>query len=157
MLPTADELLAALDPLPHHRRLRRLARSVPVLVERGTLAAVLDDLDRRGDYERRLAALAALVGRQERFLAERLADPDPVVAGYALRGARALPLPDAAIEAAYEDASAATRDRIARFLWAGNRPALAERLVTSLRERGDDAEAARLLPGCSTPFVATAL
>ncbi|MEU5129766.1 hypothetical protein [Streptomyces mobaraensis] len=157
MVHTADALLAVLDPLPHHHRLRRLALSVPGLVERGTLTAVLDELDGRGDYERRLAALAALVGRQEHFLAARLADPDPVVAGYALRGARALPLPDAAIETAHEDASAATRDRIARFLWAGDRPRLTERLVTRLREQGDDAEAARLLPGCSPSFVAAAL
>ncbi|MBC2876537.1 MULTISPECIES: hypothetical protein [Streptomyces] len=157
MLRTADTLLAALDPLPHPHRLRRLALTVPDLAERGTLTAVLDDLDGRGAYERRLAALAALAGRQEHFLAARLADPDPVVAGYALRGARTLPLPDAAIETAYEDASAATRDRIARFLWAGDRPGLTERLVTRLRAQGDVTEAARLLPGCSGPFVTTAL
>ncbi|MGI5336032.1 hypothetical protein ACQEVS_00840 [Streptomyces sp. CA-181903] len=157
MFHTADALLATLDPLPHHHRLRRLALSVPDLAERGALTGVLDDLDRRGDHERRLAALAALVGRQEHFLTARLADPDPVVAGYALRGARALPLPDAAIEAAYEDASAATRDRIARFLWAGDRPHLTERLVTRLRDQGDDTEAARLLPGCSASFTAAAL
>ncbi|MGW8667641.1 hypothetical protein [Streptomyces niveus] len=43
------------------------------------------ELAGRGTYERRLAAFAALVGRQLDFLAERLTDRDPVVRAYALR------------------------------------------------------------------------
>ncbi|MFD5102615.1 hypothetical protein [Streptomyces albidochromogenes] len=157
MSRAADQLLHALDPLPHRRRLRHLALAVPRLKERSELGPVLDELDRRGPYERRLAALAALVGRQADFLAARLADPDRVVSGYAMRGARTLPLPDEAVEAAYEGASADTRSRLAALVAADGRTALAERLVERVRGRYGDAEAARLLPACSPAFVAGAL
>ncbi|MFE6027175.1 hypothetical protein [Streptomyces niveus] len=115
------------------------------------------ELAGRGTYERRLAAFAALVGRQLDFLAERLTDRDPVVRAYALRAARTLPLPDAAIEAAYEDASADARQRLSAVVLASGRTALAERLVPRLRERWGDHAAAKLLPVCSARFVAAAL
>ncbi|WP_455359760.1 hypothetical protein [Streptomyces sp. SYSU K21746] len=150
---TVDHLLATLDPLPHAARLRHMARTAQSLAQGGQLSAVLAELDARGPYERRLAALAALVGRQTDFLSDRLADPDPVVSGYALRGARTIPLPDAAIEKAYEDASAVTRRRLAQVVLAGGRTALAERLVIRLREQWGDVEAAKLLPVCSAECV----
>ncbi|MER6155181.1 hypothetical protein ABT147_06505 [Streptomyces sp. NPDC001868] len=157
-MPTAAErLLSALEPLPFPARLTLTARTARGLADDGTLAPFLADLDARGPYERRLAALAALVGRDAGFLAERLADPDPVVAGYARRAARDLPVPDRAVEAAYDDAPAVLRQRLARLLAAGGRGELAERLVTRLRAEWGDAEAARLLPACSTPFVAREL
>ncbi|MFE4609245.1 hypothetical protein ACFRK5_12930 [Streptomyces niveus] len=115
------------------------------------------ELAGRGTYERRLAAFAALVGRQLDFLAERLTDRDPVVRAYALRAARTLPLPDAAIEAAYEDASADARQRLSAVVLASGRTAPAERLVPRLREQWGDHAAAKLLPVCSARFVAAAL
>ncbi|MEV8398245.1 hypothetical protein [Streptomyces niveus] len=115
------------------------------------------ELAGRGTYERRLAAFAALVGRQLDFLAERLTDRDPVVRAYALRAARTLPLPDAAIEAAYEDAPADARQRLSAVVLASGRTALAERLVPRLRERWGDHAAAKLLPVCSARFVAATL
>lgn len=167
MSTTAESLLRALEPLPFPARLALTARTAYRLAgeadttdaagadaDAGQLAALLADWDARGPYERRLAALAALAGRDVAFLAERLTDPDPVVAGYALRAARALPVPDEALEAAYADAPAARRQRLAGVLASGARPALAERLVVRLRDTWGDAEAARLLPGCSTSFVA---
>ncbi|MEW2395305.1 hypothetical protein [Streptomyces sp. NPDC046862] len=157
MPTTAEHLLSALEPLPFPARLALTARTARRLADDGHLAPLLDDLDARGPYERRLAALAALVGGQAGFLAERLADPDPVVAGYALRAARVLPVPDLAVEAAYDDAPAALRQRLARLLASGGRTALAERLLVRLRTEWGDAEAARLLPACSTPFVSREL
>lgn len=157
MPTTAEQLLSALEPLPFPARLALTARTARRLADEGTLAPFLTDLDGRGPYERRLAALAALVGRDVEFLAERLADPDPVVAGYARRAARDLPVPDRAMEAAYDDAPAVLRQRLARLLAAGGRTALAERMVARLRADWGDAEAARLLPACSTPFVAREL
>lgn len=145
----AERLLSALEPLPFPARLTLTARTARSLADDGTLAPLLTELDGRGPYERRLAALAALVGRDAGFLAERLADPDPVVAGYARRGARELPVPDRAVEAAYDDAPAVLRQRLARLLAAGGRTALAERLVARLHAEWGDAEAARLLPACS--------
>ncbi|WP_328507820.1 hypothetical protein [Streptomyces sp. NBC_00391] len=157
MPTTAEQLLSALEPLPFPARLTLTARTARSLADDGTLAPLLTELDGRGPYERRLAALAALVGRDAGFLAERLADPDPVVAGYARRAARDLPVPDRAVEAAYDDAPAVLRQRLARLLASGGRGALAERLVARLRAEWGDAEAARLLPACSTPFVAREL
>ncbi|WP_020126490.1 hypothetical protein [Streptomyces sp. 303MFCol5.2] len=153
----AEQLLSALAPLPFPARLTLTARTARRLADDGTLAPLLTELDGRGPYERRLAALAALVGRDTGFLAERLADPDPVVAGYARRAARDLPVPDRAVETAYDDAPAVLRRRLARLLAAGGRTALAERLVTRLRTEWGDVEAARLLPACSPSFVAREL
>ncbi|MGW0838935.1 hypothetical protein ACWD26_02020 [Streptomyces sp. NPDC002787] len=157
MPTTAEHLLSALEPLPFPARLTLTARTARRLAEDGTLAPLLTELDERGSYERRLAALAALVGRDAGFLAKRLADPDPVVAGYARRAVRDLPVPDEAVEAAYDDAPAVLRQRLARLLVAGDRSALAERLVGRLRAEWGDAEAARLLPACSAAFVAREL
>ncbi|MEH0589630.1 hypothetical protein QA942_38585 [Streptomyces sp. B21-106] len=154
---TAEQLLSALEPLPFPARLTLTARTARGLADDGTLAPLVSELDGRGPYERRLAALAALVGRDATFLAERLADPDPIVAGYARRGVRDLPVPDEAVEAAYADAPAVLRSRLARMIARGDRRALAERLVTRMREQWGDAEAARLLPACSAPFVAREL
>ncbi|SDK27708.1 hypothetical protein [Streptomyces indicus] len=153
---TADDLLAALEPLAHPQRLRHLSLAARSLAAEGGLPEVLAELDGRGPYERRLAALAALVGRQAGFLEARLADPDRVIRGYALRAARTL-LSDEAIEAAYTDASAEQRRRLAQVVIGSGRTAPAERLVPRLREEWGDEEAARLLPGCSAAFVAVRL
>ncbi|MDX3300304.1 hypothetical protein PV569_42570, partial [Streptomyces scabiei] len=78
-MPTAaEELIAALEPLPFPARLTLTARTARRLADAGTLAPLLTELDGHGAYERRLAALAALVGRDAEFLAARLADTDPV-------------------------------------------------------------------------------
>ncbi|MEU2338017.1 hypothetical protein ABZ608_31310 [Streptomyces sp. NPDC013172] len=157
MPTTAEQLLSALEGLSFPARLTLTAKTARRLVEQGDLAPLLTELDAAGPYGRRLAALAALVGRDASFLAARLADPDAVVAGYARRAARTLPVPDAAVAAAYDDAPAALRGRLARLLASGGRGALAERLVTRLGEEWGEAEAARLLPACSTAFVAREL
>ncbi|WP_405792770.1 hypothetical protein [Streptomyces sp. NBC_01506] len=154
---TADRLLAALEPLSYPDRLKHLAHSARSLHPGDELPALVAELAGRGIYERRLAAFAALVGRHTDFLAGRLTDQDPMVRAYALRAARTLPLPDAAIEAAYEDASADTRQRLGEVVLAGGRTALAERLVPRLREEWGDHTAAKLLPVCSARFVAAAL
>ncbi|MEV5900917.1 hypothetical protein AB0L81_13335, partial [Streptomyces sp. NPDC052127] len=57
----AEQLLSALAPLPFPARLTLTARTARRLADDGTLAPLLTALDGRGPYERRLAALAALV------------------------------------------------------------------------------------------------
>ncbi len=157
MISTAEQLLAALEPLPHAARLRLTAVTAHRLAARGELRPLLRALDVLGPYERRLGALAALAGEDLGHLAARLADPDPVVRRYALRCAGRLPVADEAVEAAYDDASAVVRAGLARLLRDGRRPALAERLVIRLRTEHGDREAARLLPGCSAEFTARLL
>ncbi|MFF4318881.1 hypothetical protein [Streptomyces sp. NPDC001568] len=154
MPTTAEQLLSVLEPLSFPARLTLTARTAHRLAAAGELAPLLAELDALGPYERRLAALAAFAGQDTGFLTARLADPDRCVASYALRAALRLPVPDGAIEAAYEDAPSALRHRLARLLLCGDRTALAERLVERLRGEWGDAEAARLLPACSASFVA---
>ncbi|MEU6878869.1 hypothetical protein [Streptomyces sp. NPDC046712] len=157
MISTADQLLAALEPLPHASRLRYTAVTAHRLAADGRLRPLLTALDVLGPYERRLAALAALTAGDLGHLVARLGDPDPVVRRYALRGARRMPVPDAAVEAAYDDAPAVVRADLARLLRDGRRPALAERLALRVRTEYGDQDAARLLPGCSTEFTARLL
>lgn len=157
MITTVEQLLSALDSLPHKARLRHAAVTAHALAARGELRPLLTALDRLGPYERRLGALAALAGADTDHLAARLADPDPVVRRYALRGARAAGVPDRAVEAAYDDAPAVVRADLARLLRDGSRPALAERLLLRLRAERGDRDAALLLPGCSPEFTARML
>ncbi|MGW1508078.1 hypothetical protein [Streptomyces sp. NPDC002394] len=157
MISTAAQLLAALEPLPHAARLRFTAVTAHRLAAHGGLPPLLAALDALGPYERRLAALAALTAGELGHLAARLGDPDPVVRRYALRGARRLPVPDAAVEAAYDDAPAVVRADLARLLRDGRRPGLAERLVLRVRGEYGDRDAALLLPGCSAEFTARLL
>ncbi|MFS7872756.1 hypothetical protein ACEYXF_05375 [Streptomyces asiaticus] len=156
----ADELLAALDPLPFPRRMRELAGRARAASAEGRLGALIEELERRGTYERRLAAVAAAAGGRTGHLAARLADPDPVVRHRALDTARRGgpgAVPDAALEAAFEDAPATVRRELARTVVAGRRTALADRLIEPFRERWGDGEAARLLPGCGAETVARLL
>ncbi|WP_240813250.1 hypothetical protein [Streptomyces sp. DASNCL29] len=155
-----DELLAALDPLPFPRRMRELAGRARAASAEGRLGALIGELERRGTYERRLAAVAAAAGGRTGHLAARLADPDPVVRHRALDTARRGgpgAVPDAALEAAFEDAPATVRRELARTVVAGRRTALADRLIEPCRERWGDGEAARLLPGCGAETVARQL
>ncbi|MFJ2580778.1 hypothetical protein [Kitasatospora aureofaciens] len=154
---SADRLLAAVDPLPLPLRLREVARTAAALAATGHLSGLLAELDGRGPYERRLAALAALAGRRPDHLITRLTDPDPVVRRYARRAVRELPFPDDAIEQAALTAPTAVRDELIRTILATGRTAVAERLVPAVRQRWGAAEAGRLLPVCSPEFVAREL
>ncbi|MFF3108982.1 hypothetical protein ACFVSN_07335 [Kitasatospora sp. NPDC057904] len=153
---TADRLLAAVEPLPHPLRLREVARTAASLAS-SELLVLLAELDGRGPYERRLAALAALAGRQARHLIDRIDDPDPVVRRYALRAVGELPVPGDDLEFAMLTASKAVRAEVARAILRAGRTAVADRLVPVVRRRWGVAEAARLLPVCSAEVVAAEL
>ncbi|MFJ5711785.1 hypothetical protein [Streptomyces sp. NPDC093105] len=169
MISTVGALLAALEPLPHSARLRFTAVTAHRLAADGGLRPLLGELDARGPYERRLAALAAFAAGESSHLMARLGDLDPVIRRYALRAVRRLPTqgpaadPDvdsaveAAITAAYDDAPAVVRADLARLLRDGRRSALAERLVERVRTEYGERDAALLLPGCSPRFTARLL
>ncbi|MFC5034286.1 hypothetical protein ACQFX6_39400 [Streptomyces sp. DSM 41987] len=152
----ADRLLAAVEPLPHSLRLRQVARTCAALAS-SDLLALLAELDGRGLYERRLAALAALAGRQARHLIDRINDPDPVVRRYAHRAIGELPFPADDIEFTMLTAPKAVRDELARAILRAGRTDVAERLVPVIRRRWGAAEAARLLPVCSAEVVSAEL
>ncbi|MDG9722517.1 hypothetical protein [Streptomyces sp. DH41] len=146
----AEGLLHALDPLAHPERMRELA----VRARASTAPRpVLLELERHGAYGRQLAVVAASAAGDAEWIADRIADADPYVRGHALRVAGSLGVPDAAFEAALADAPEAARRDLLRAVVTGGRTALADRLVDGLRRDWGDAEAARLLPGCTAPTV----
>ncbi|WP_265738206.1 hypothetical protein [Actinacidiphila epipremni] len=158
-----DGLLAALDPLAYPERMRALAAWTRARAgaqpagqgsEAPELDALLPELASRGLHGRRLAAVAASVARDARYLEARLADPDPTVRAHALKAALHLPISDAALERAMaDDAPEAVRRQVAATVVAGGRTALAERLIAVVRAQWGDTEAARLLPGCGPAVV----
>ncbi|MFF3482974.1 hypothetical protein ACFYXC_06785 [Streptomyces sp. NPDC002701] len=150
----AEHLLNALDPLPYPLRTRELAARIRDLRDARPL---LDELRSRGPYERGLAVIGAAVARDAEWIGARIADPDPFVRGHALRAADCLRVPDSAYGAALTDAPEVVRRDLLRAVVAGRRTALADRLVEPLRNAWGDAEAARLLPGCSPATVARLL
>ncbi|NEC85896.1 hypothetical protein [Streptomyces sp. SID12501] len=148
-----DSLLNALDPLPYPQRMRELALQAR---EFTPLRPVLAELEERGSYGRDLAVVAAAVGRDAAWIADRIADPDSFVRGHALQVADSLQVPDSAYESGLVDASEAVRRDLLRAIVSGRRTALADRLLDGLRQDWGDTEAARLLPGC-TPETVTRL
>ncbi|AQS66482.1 hypothetical protein [Streptomyces pactum] len=150
----AESLLHALDPLAHSSRLRELVVRVR---ESAASRPVLGELERHGAYGRGLAVVAASAVGDAEWIADRIADADPYVRGHALRVADSLGVPDTAFEAALADAPEAARRDLLRAVVTGGRTALADRLVEGLRRDWGDAEAARLLPGCTAPTVARLL
>ncbi|MFD6531450.1 hypothetical protein [Streptomyces sp. NPDC060184] len=156
-LVLACTLLDRLDPLPYPARMRELARRARKLADAGVLRPVLEELEDGEPYERGVAVLAAAAGGDREWVARRIADEDPFVRGQALRVADGLGVPDSVFEEAMADASAAVRLRLIRAVVASRRTALADRLIVSLRRTWGDAEAARMLPGCSPETVAALL
>ncbi|MEV0318457.1 hypothetical protein ACIBKX_09640 [Streptomyces sp. NPDC050658] len=152
-MTAARYLLADLDPLPYPRRLREIAESARDFAARGALRGVLAELEGGGPYERGVAILLACAGGDAEWTGARLADPDPFVRGHALRAAASHGVPDAAFEAALDDAPEAVRRQLLRAIVGGRRTALADRVIGPLRGAWGDTEAARLLPGCSRPVV----
>ncbi|MGW0906026.1 hypothetical protein [Streptomyces sp. NPDC002853] len=149
----AQYLLSDLDPLPHPRRVREIAETARDLAGRGALRPVVEELERGGPYERGVAVLLACAGGDAEWTGARIADPDPFVRGHALRVAESHGVPDAAFEAALDDAPEVVRRQLLRAIVAGRRSTLADRVIDPLRGQWGDAEAARLLPGCSGPVV----
>ena len=149
-----DSLLNALDPLPYPQRMRELAARAR---EFTPLRPVLTELEERGSYGRDLAVVAAAVGRDTEWIADRIADPDPFVRGHALQVADSLQVPDSVYESGLTDASETVRRDLLRAIVAGGRTALADRLLDGVRQDWGDTEAARLLPGCTTDTVARLL
>lgn len=146
-------LLDAVDSLAHPQRMREVAAHARRFTADGVLRPVLEELETGGPYERGLAVVAASVGGDRDWLAARIGDEDSFVRGHALRAAFSAGVPDTAYETALADAPAVVRRRLLQAVVTDGRTELADRLIEPLRERWGDAEAARLLRGCSTATV----
>ncbi|WP_422774006.1 hypothetical protein ACN28C_14630 [Plantactinospora sp. WMMC1484] len=139
-------LLTSLDPLPYRERMHRLAEWARVSPDRAEVCA---DLRERGPYERHLALVAALVARDGDGIAAAARDPQPSIRNFALTAAirAGMPVSDIA------DRPAVERRRVYRALRRRRAPAVADALITEVRARFGDGEAAALLPACGDATV----
>ncbi|MDG4824410.1 hypothetical protein O7635_21375 [Asanoa sp. WMMD1127] len=145
VLDATRDLLAALDPLPHPRRMGQLASWAAAASDRAEVCA---DLRAGGTYERHLALVAAMVARDAAGIAAAAGDPDPVVRAVAIRAA----LRSGTLDWSAIDPSAAERRLIYRTLRRLPQ-SLADGLIHEVRTRYDDTEAAALLPACGSDTV----
>ncbi|SCG72672.1 hypothetical protein [Micromonospora humi] len=150
VLAPTRALLASLDPLPHPARMRHLADWARTAPDRGRVCA---DLREQGPYERHLALVAAMVVRDVDGLAAATHDPQPSLRGAALAAALRAGLPPGDLA----DRPAADRRQIYRTLRRRHAPAVADPLITEVRELFGDEEAAALLPACGADTVRASL
>lgn len=155
----ADDLLSRVNTLDAISRDSHVARSARDLASTkpDVLTPLLSALERRGPYEQRIAALIARVTQNADWVVAHLADPNPSIQRRALQAAtnRRDIVSDDALEAALHDASQHARQAI--YLSLRGRPELADRLLVSVRATWGDADAARVLPFCSSDIVASNL
>ncbi|MBC9713071.1 hypothetical protein H9Y04_10870 [Streptomyces sp. TRM66268-LWL] len=150
---SAADLLAALEALPYARRMQALAAHVRGLAPAGALRSLLDGLEAQGAYGRGLAVVAASVGGDHAWIAQRLADPDSFVRAHAHSAALHGRVSDEAFEAALDGAPQVVRRQLFRTIAAQGRSDLADRLIDRVRRDWGDVEAARLLRACSPTVV----
>ncbi|MFC4145123.1 hypothetical protein ACFO0M_02535 [Micromonospora mangrovi] len=146
VLAATRTLLTSLDPLPYRERMRRLAAWARTAPDRAQVCADLRD---QGSYQRHLALVAAQVTRDADGIAAAAHDPHPSLRGAALTAALRAGLPVGGLA----DRSATERRRIYRALRRRHLPAVADTLITEVRDRFGDDEAATLLPACGTDTV----
>ncbi|MFI2711312.1 hypothetical protein ACH495_14415 [Micromonospora sp. NPDC018662] len=146
VLAATHALLTSLDPLPHRARMRRLADWARTAPDRAQVCA---DLRGQDAYARRLALIAAMVVADGDAVAAAAHDPQPSIRATALTVALRAGTPPGDLA----DRPAVERRRIYRTLRRRPAPAVADALITEVRDRFGDEEAAALLPACGTGTV----
>ncbi|TDC67593.1 hypothetical protein E1200_14500 [Actinomadura sp. GC306] len=155
----ADELLSEIEPLPFKARCRRLA-DLRGLVGDPALAALLDELSRRGHYERSVALFIAAAVRDAASVAHLVraaGDPDAGLACRAIRQAVRHGAGPEAFLPGLDDAPAAVRAALYDAVRKHRRRDLADALIGRVAERWGEHEAAALLPACGASVVAERL
>ncbi|MBN6051837.1 hypothetical protein JYK22_07805, partial [Nonomuraea sp. RK-328] len=153
----AAALPARLEHLPYPLRMRALALHARRLAGTPRLRGLLDELSAHDRYARRTALHLAMAARDLGHIEQVLAGPDLELRRAALRAVRTLPVPDAAVAAALQDAPTRLRLALYRTLAHARRHALAESLLPEVHARWGDREAAALLPACGPATVARRL
>lgn len=150
-----DELLAEIEPLSYQDRCARLAECRPG--GRGPESAeVLDELGRRGPYERSVGLSVAAAARDEAsltYVARAAEDPDADIAARAIDLLIRFGAGDAVVDRLVADGATAVRASVYRAVRRWRRRDLAERLIGPVGERWGDGEAAALLPACGAALV----
>lgn len=136
------------------QRMRTLAGTARRLSGTAELQGLLAELAAAGPYERRTAGYLAYVGGAREFLLTQLDSPEQAVAGHAMTALVRLGIAPRIVLERLPQMSRRARYDVIRVLVRGGHTPLADALVPLLRERFGDAEAARVLPGCSATAVA---
>ena len=144
-------LTAAFDHLPYPARMHALAAYARSLDDDGyrRAHAALD----AGDTDARHTGLFLATVRRDLAAVEAALD-DPVLRRRALAAALRLPVAERALSALALGTVSGVRHDTYRVLRLSRRRALSDRLLPEVQRRYGAAEAARLLPACSTQAVA---
>ncbi|WP_306368120.1 HEAT repeat domain-containing protein [Nocardiopsis sp. CC223A] len=158
---SATHLLSTVEPLSCAARTHALtgfARRHAGTPELSAVVRDLEDFVRDSGFaphaQRAFASHLALVSRDLDAVARHLASPHPDLRRAALRAVRTLPVPDEAVPPVLHDAPTGLRRALYRTLFHARRPALADRLLPTVRRDHGAPEAAVLLPACSVQAVA---
>ncbi|MGW8530858.1 HEAT repeat domain-containing protein [Nocardiopsis sp. NPDC055824] len=149
---SADHLLRSLRDQAASPRMRTLALYARDHAGTPHLAGILRQLETDGHG--RLAVHMATAARDTAAVARHLAGPDHALRRAALRAVREFPLPDEAVPPVLTDAPTGLRRALYRTLFHARRTSVADLLLPRVRADHGDAEAAALLPACSSAQVA---
>jgi hypothetical protein len=150
---SATQLLSSLADRSAAARMSYLALYARDHAGTPHLAGILRQFE--ADGHGYFAVHMATAARDTAALTRYLAAPDPALRRCALRGVRLVP--DDAVTPVLADAPTGLRRALYRTLYHGGRTALADGLLTRVRDAYGDAEAAALLPACSPERVADVL
>ncbi|MBF6059261.1 hypothetical protein IU500_03965 [Nocardia terpenica] len=154
---TGAELLKRVAGLSVPERMRVLSEEGRGLAGGPEFGRVLAELSVGGVYERRVAIHLAFVAGARDYLVGWLDSGDQQCVGRALTVAVRLGVEPAVIVERLPRLSQRNRKRLYRALARNSRESLADSLLLPLRALFGDAEAARVLPSCSTAVVAAHL
>ena len=157
MTLTAQRLLNSFDQISFPQRQRLLAETARALIGSAELAALLDDLDGRGEFAQRTALQLAQIAGDRAYVTRCLAAERSSVAAQALSVAVKLGLPAEVFLERLSHLPLILRQLLYRSVRQRRLVQLADQLLPSVRERYGDTEAAALLPACSTTLAAAVL
>ncbi|WP_433683738.1 HEAT repeat domain-containing protein [Nocardia sp. CA-119907] len=154
MAAQAAKLLRDIEPLAAPDRQRAIAAGALWLAGSPEFGPLLAEFAGRGYYERVIAIRMASVAAEHEHLVVELDSVEPEFAARAVVAlVRSGVDPEVLIER-LPRMSQRIRRTMYRALGYGQRTRLADPLLPEVRRRFGDAEAARVLPNCSTPVVA---
>ncbi|MRH91747.1 hypothetical protein GFY24_30640 [Nocardia sp. SYP-A9097] len=152
-----SRFLAGIAELPLPRRITAEAREARRLAGTPELDRLLGELSGGDRYQRLTAIRMAVVAGDRKYVLAQLDSADLECGVRALGALIRLGVAPEVIVPRLPNLSLRARHALVRALARGGREELADALVTPVRARFGDAEAARLLPYCSPALVAEVL
>lgn len=157
MESAASSFLSRIERVSAPEREQLIASTAHALTGAPQLETLLGELSSRGRYEVQIAIRMATIAHDTEYLRTMLDSPDQDVLARSLTAWIHLGLrPQEVVDRVFR-MSRHTRTSVYRAVRRGSRIGLAERLFPVVREHFGDAEAARILPACSSKLVAAQL